>query len=185
MKPGIHPPYGPVVFRDKAAGSAFLTRSTATSDKTIEWEDANTYPVVDVEISNPADRRNLALAPRAHGRIRPPRSSSPTGSLTGEPTAARPQPKEPWSTRPVRRALAMPTPRSTAHNHREHDQSSSTGIKRNAEVSAPKGCQQRCAVQRRPMEAVTLRWAVRRAACSRCSRTQRPGRQAIRGIQCH
>lgn len=22
MKPGIHPPYGPVVFRDKAAGSA-------------------------------------------------------------------------------------------------------------------------------------------------------------------
>ncbi|MFK0256240.1 50S ribosomal protein L31 [Streptomyces sp. NPDC090445] len=29
MKPGIHPPYGPVVFRDKAAGFAFLTRSTA------------------------------------------------------------------------------------------------------------------------------------------------------------
>ncbi|TQK45168.1 ribosomal protein L31 [Streptomyces sp. SLBN-118] len=35
-----------------AARSAFLTRSTATSDKTIEWEDGNTYPVVDVEISN-------------------------------------------------------------------------------------------------------------------------------------
>ncbi|MCX4515342.1 type B 50S ribosomal protein L31 [Streptomyces sp. NBC_01619] len=52
MKPGIHPPYGPVVFRDKAAGSAFLTRSTMTSDKNIEWEDGNTYPVVDVEISN-------------------------------------------------------------------------------------------------------------------------------------
>ncbi|GAA3478084.1 type B 50S ribosomal protein L31 [Streptomyces yanii] len=52
MKPGIHPPYGPVVFRDKAAGAAFLTRSTMTSDKTIEWEDGNAYPVVDVEISN-------------------------------------------------------------------------------------------------------------------------------------
>lgn len=52
MKSGIHPVYGPVVFRDKAAGSAFLTRSTMTSDKTIEWEDGGTYPVVDVEISN-------------------------------------------------------------------------------------------------------------------------------------
>ncbi|MFF3729462.1 type B 50S ribosomal protein L31 [Streptomyces sp. NPDC002476] len=52
MKPGIHPPYGPVVFRDKAAGSAFLTRSTVTGDKTIVWEDGNTYPVVDVEISS-------------------------------------------------------------------------------------------------------------------------------------
>ncbi|MEU9207691.1 type B 50S ribosomal protein L31 [Streptomyces sp. NPDC048415] len=52
MKPGIHPSYGPVVFRDKAARSAFLTRSTMTSDKTIQWEDGNTYPVVDVEISN-------------------------------------------------------------------------------------------------------------------------------------
>ncbi|MFI8888196.1 type B 50S ribosomal protein L31 [Streptomyces sp. NPDC053813] len=52
MKSGIHPAYGPVVFRDKAAGSAFLTRSTASSGKTIEWEDGNTYPVVDVEISS-------------------------------------------------------------------------------------------------------------------------------------
>ncbi|MFF2407489.1 type B 50S ribosomal protein L31 [Streptomyces sp. NPDC058092] len=52
MKPGIHPAYGPVVFRDKAAGSAFLTRSTATGDKTVEWEDGNIYPVVDVEISS-------------------------------------------------------------------------------------------------------------------------------------
>ncbi|MCP9957962.1 type B 50S ribosomal protein L31 [Streptomyces sudanensis] len=52
MKPGIHPPYGPVVFRDKAGGFAFLTRSTMTSDKTVEWEDGHTYPVVDVEISS-------------------------------------------------------------------------------------------------------------------------------------
>jgi len=41
-----------VVFRDLASGATFLTRSTATSDKTIEWEDGNTYPVIDVEISS-------------------------------------------------------------------------------------------------------------------------------------
>ncbi|EMF57197.1 MULTISPECIES: type B 50S ribosomal protein L31 [Streptomyces] len=52
MKKDIHPSYGPVVFRDRAANHTFLTRSTMTSGKTIEWEDGNTYPVVDVEISN-------------------------------------------------------------------------------------------------------------------------------------
>ena len=52
MKKGIHPRYEAVVFRDKAADSAFLTRSTMTSERTIEWEDGNTYPVIDVEISS-------------------------------------------------------------------------------------------------------------------------------------
>jgi large subunit ribosomal protein L31 len=52
VKPGIHPAYRPVVFRDRVADFAFLTRSTATSDKTVEWEDGNTYPVIDVEISS-------------------------------------------------------------------------------------------------------------------------------------
>lgn len=57
MREGIHPAYGPVVFRDRAANYAFLTRSTmadeaAARGKTVEWEDGNTYPVVDVEISN-------------------------------------------------------------------------------------------------------------------------------------
>ncbi len=52
MKSDIHPDYAPVVFRDLASGATFLTRSTITSDKTIEWEDGNTYPVVDVEISS-------------------------------------------------------------------------------------------------------------------------------------
>ncbi|MFD8565633.1 type B 50S ribosomal protein L31 [Streptomyces sp. NPDC059639] len=46
-----NPDYRPVVFRDKAAGYAFLTRSTARTDATIEWDDGETYPVVDVEIS--------------------------------------------------------------------------------------------------------------------------------------
>lgn len=52
MKSDIHPEYAPVVFRDLASGATFLTRSTATSEKTIQWEDGNTYPVVDVEISS-------------------------------------------------------------------------------------------------------------------------------------
>ena len=52
MKADIHPSYGQVIFRDLASGVAFLTRSTITSDKTMEWEDGNTYPVYDVEISS-------------------------------------------------------------------------------------------------------------------------------------
>ncbi|MFD5469216.1 type B 50S ribosomal protein L31 [Streptomyces sp. NPDC127105] len=52
MRKGIHPAYGPVVFRDRAAGYAFLTRSTMTGEKAIEWEDGRTHPVVDVEISD-------------------------------------------------------------------------------------------------------------------------------------
>ncbi len=52
MKSEIHPDYAPVVFRDLASGATFLTRSTVSSDKTIEWEDGNTYPVIDVEISS-------------------------------------------------------------------------------------------------------------------------------------
>lgn len=52
MKSAIHPDYAPVVFRDLASGATFLTRSTVTSDKTIEWEDGTVYPVIDVEISS-------------------------------------------------------------------------------------------------------------------------------------
>ncbi|KIZ16419.1 50S ribosomal protein L31 [Streptomyces natalensis] len=65
MKRGIHPEYRPVVFRDRAADHAFLTPPqalgfapagetpmTATSGKTVEWEDGNTYPVIEVEISS-------------------------------------------------------------------------------------------------------------------------------------
>lgn len=52
MKPGIHPDYRPVVFRDQAAGYSFLTRSTAHSSQTVKWEDGETYPVIDVEVSS-------------------------------------------------------------------------------------------------------------------------------------
>ncbi|GAA4534297.1 type B 50S ribosomal protein L31 [Amycolatopsis samaneae] len=52
MKPGIHPDYHPVVFKDSSTGDAFLTRSTMTSDRTVEWSDGNTYPLVLVDISS-------------------------------------------------------------------------------------------------------------------------------------
>ncbi|MFB6810884.1 type B 50S ribosomal protein L31 [Streptomyces sp. NPDC056387] len=52
MKHRIHPESRPVVFRDRAADAAFLTRSTARTSKTVEWEDGRTYPLVDVEISS-------------------------------------------------------------------------------------------------------------------------------------
>ena len=51
MKTDIHPKYNEIVFRDLASGETFLTRSTATSDKTVEL-DGTTYPVIDVEISS-------------------------------------------------------------------------------------------------------------------------------------
>jgi large subunit ribosomal protein L31 len=51
MKTDIHPEYNAIVFRDLASGETFLTRSTLTSEKTIELDGA-TYPVIDVEISS-------------------------------------------------------------------------------------------------------------------------------------
>jgi large subunit ribosomal protein L31 len=56
MKPGIHPDYHPVVFQDATTGAAFLTRSTITSSRTIDWQTPDgalrTYPLVVVEVSS-------------------------------------------------------------------------------------------------------------------------------------
>ncbi|MEU4829503.1 type B 50S ribosomal protein L31 [Streptosporangium sp. NPDC023615] len=52
MKKGIHPDYRPVVFRDPSVGYAFLTRSTVRTGRTVEWEDGNVYPLVDVDVSS-------------------------------------------------------------------------------------------------------------------------------------
>ncbi|WP_125131772.1 type B 50S ribosomal protein L31 [Microbacterium sp. 10M-3C3] len=51
MKTDIHPEYREVVFRDLGSGETFLTRSTVSSDKTIELDGVE-YPVIDVEISS-------------------------------------------------------------------------------------------------------------------------------------
>ena|SRR5882757_6373941 len=51
MKPGIHPDYHPVVYRDSSTGEEFLTRSTATSPHTVTWHDGQTYPLLLVDVS--------------------------------------------------------------------------------------------------------------------------------------
>lgn len=51
MKSGIHPDYHPVVFQDANTGTTFLTRSTMTSARTIEWSNGVSYPLVVVEVS--------------------------------------------------------------------------------------------------------------------------------------
>jgi large subunit ribosomal protein L31 len=53
MKDAIHPQYKEVVFKDKTADFAILTRSTIkTSAEKIKWEDGKEYPVVYVDISS-------------------------------------------------------------------------------------------------------------------------------------
>ncbi|MEV4203701.1 type B 50S ribosomal protein L31 [Nocardia salmonicida] len=52
MKAGIHPDYHPVVFEDASTGKQFLTRSTANSDRTIEWADGNIYPLMTVDVTS-------------------------------------------------------------------------------------------------------------------------------------
>lgn len=54
MKQGIHPAYGPVVFRDRATGDLVLTRSTLVErideSRAVEL-DGIRYPVYDVDVS--------------------------------------------------------------------------------------------------------------------------------------
>ncbi|WP_433199049.1 type B 50S ribosomal protein L31 [Nocardia sp. CA-107356] len=52
MKTGMHPDYHPVVFEDSSTGKRFLTRSTATSTRTVEWVDGNTYPLLVVDVTS-------------------------------------------------------------------------------------------------------------------------------------
>lgn len=52
MKPGIHPDYRPVVFQDAGTGTAFLTRSTARTERTVRWADGHTYPLVVADVTS-------------------------------------------------------------------------------------------------------------------------------------
>ncbi|MEE1754640.1 type B 50S ribosomal protein L31 [Streptomyces sp. SP18CS02] len=72
MKPRIHPVSRAVVFRDRAADVAFLMRSTADSDRTVRWEDGNTYPLIDVETSSAGHpfHTGTARVPDTAGRVR-------------------------------------------------------------------------------------------------------------------
>jgi large subunit ribosomal protein L31 len=53
MKNNIHPKdYRFVVFKDMSNGYMFLTKSTAKSKETVEFEDGKEYPLIKLEISN-------------------------------------------------------------------------------------------------------------------------------------
>jgi large subunit ribosomal protein L31 len=48
----VHSNYRPVVFLDRAANDSFLTRSTAETERTIVWEDGQSYPLVTLDVSS-------------------------------------------------------------------------------------------------------------------------------------
>ncbi len=53
MKKEIHPEnYRMVVFKDMSNDYSFLSKSTAESKETVEWEDGNEYPLIKLEISH-------------------------------------------------------------------------------------------------------------------------------------
>nr|WP_294904416.1 type B 50S ribosomal protein L31 [uncultured Lacibacter sp.] len=53
MKKELHPAnYRFVVFKDMSNGYSFLTRSTAPSKESVQWEDGNEYPLIKLEISS-------------------------------------------------------------------------------------------------------------------------------------
>ena len=52
MKKQMHPDYHPVVFQDASTGKSCLTGSTVTSERTGEWKDGGTYPLLGVEVTS-------------------------------------------------------------------------------------------------------------------------------------
>ena len=141
MKPGIHPAYGPVVFRDKAADFAFLTRSTATSDKTIEWEDGNTYPVVDVEISS----RATPSTPAPPASWTPPAASSASSAATaGASELMQDKPSCPSSSS----AGSTPTPASTSCDRLLATVPGSVALHHDLATAAEEPCGASCATPR-------------------------------------
>jgi len=52
VKDQIHPVYRDVVFQDMSTGFKILTRSTAESRETVQWEDGNEYPIIKLEVTS-------------------------------------------------------------------------------------------------------------------------------------
>lgn len=55
MQTDIHPDYHPVVFQDATTGRMFLTRSTATSSRTVQWQTPDgerSYPLIVVDVTS-------------------------------------------------------------------------------------------------------------------------------------
>ncbi|GAL07612.1 type B 50S ribosomal protein L31 [Photobacterium aphoticum] len=52
MKAGIHPHYRKVVFHDTSVDQYFVVGSTLDTDRTIVWEDGQTYPYFTLDVSS-------------------------------------------------------------------------------------------------------------------------------------
>lgn len=52
MKPGIHPNYREVVFKDLSTDFSFKSRSCINTRDTIVWEDGQEYPLVKLEVTS-------------------------------------------------------------------------------------------------------------------------------------
>lgn len=52
MQEGIHPEYRKVVFHDTSVDKYFIIGSTLKTDRTIEWQDGNTYPYFTLDVSS-------------------------------------------------------------------------------------------------------------------------------------
>ena len=68
MQKTIHPALPPGRLPRPERGFAFLSRSTLTSDRTIEWEDGHTYPLVDVDVSSASHPFYTGRGPRPRHR---------------------------------------------------------------------------------------------------------------------
>lgn len=53
MKKDVHPDtYRTVIFKDFSCDEAWLAKSCAPTNETMQWEDGNEYPLIKLEISN-------------------------------------------------------------------------------------------------------------------------------------
>lgn len=52
MKKNIHPESRFVIFRDTSCGKDFRIRSTCQTEHSVKWEDGETYPLVNIDVSS-------------------------------------------------------------------------------------------------------------------------------------
>ncbi len=119
MKPDIHTDSHPVVFQDATTGATFLTRSSLTSLRTIEWQTPNgveTYPLVVVEVTSDSHpfwtgaRRILDTAGQVENRWRS--STAATATAVDQPAPS----SRGWSRQPPASARAHSTPAADRHS---------------------------------------------------------------------
>ena len=124
MKQDIHPKYRPVIFHDVSVDFKVLTRSTATSDEKMEWEDGREYPVIRFDLSSASHAfytgkeqqlsekggRIEAVPPALRG-VRGGEGGREEGRRRGLPPGSRPP--RPTENRPPKRPGSQP-PKPTA-----------------------------------------------------------------------